>query len=499
MAEWLLPGRSSRKRILLGTWQPNSIKRQTPGGRGKPLGGITHKPPTRGNKNMNTNNTNKNKNQTNVELQGHNQSQLHPVNLTNYKDNASTDEDISASQEARLLQSDEEMDVESIGGTSASNDTVIELSKKAHVNKSTDEAKRFKNGGMRRRFQYLRFKGLPEDRALELAAYTATDRDAHTTPEEQQLLKAVVKSDVDGRAPKRKKPNTTLSPQETSKDQKRPRATNTPPQLKHNPKHPGPSFSDTVKAVRMAIVPLDYPKTKLTDEDFKSLTADVKQKIFEQRREATKPNFTRLPQIKAGWMILHCEDRATADWVKSQHIGREKLCKIVEEADFPKEQTLVGFFQGSAEEENDMILGMVQGQNKDLDTESWKVLHRENHNTCAELTIELDSRSAEQLKAMKYTVRYGFGQKVTLRPKWKGKSGVSKPPLPQPRSQAARPDQPSTSQETASKAKTGESITPKPKTGETKAPQPKTGKPLAPKPHKGHPPSRGRNAYKRGG
>jgi hypothetical protein len=172
-----------------------------------------------------------------------------------------------------------------------------------------------------------------------------------------------------------------------------------------------------VKAIKVGVVPREHPTTKLNTEDLNSIIGEIKQLIVEQRTGAIKPNFTRLPQLKAGWMVLHCEDKATADWVLQQDIGASRDCRLVEEKDFPKEHILVGYFQGSADDTNETILGMMQGQNNDLNAESWKVLHRENQKTCAVVTAEVDDTSMEQLKKVNFTVKYGFGQKVVLKRK----------------------------------------------------------------------------------
>ncbi len=274
-------------------------------------------------------------------------------------------------------------------------------------------------GAMKRRFQYLKFKGLSVERAAELAAYSTKTRDEHLTSEKKALLLLKTKGQEEGgnRAPKRRKANTTLSPQEIQEGIRRTKIATTPTSSKQTSKQTRPSYSDTVKAIKIGVVPREHPTTKLSTEDMNSIISEIKQLIVKQRTGVIKPNCTRLPQLKAGWMVLHCEDKATAGCILQQNIGTSRDCRLVEEEDFPKEHVLVGYFQGSADDTNATILGMIQGQNNDLNAESWMVLHRENQKTCAVVTAEVDDTSMEQRKKVNYTVKYGFGQKVVLKRK----------------------------------------------------------------------------------
>lgn len=111
------------------------------------------------------------------------------------------------------------------------------------------------------------------------------------------------------------------------------------------------------------------------------------------------------------------------DWMK----GMSELwiaddCKVIDQVDFPEENRFVGYFLGSANRTNDMILGLIQGQNIGINTTAWKVINRVEEKTCANLLIEIDDDSVARLTELNFIVDYDYGQKVKLTRKGKRKA-----------------------------------------------------------------------------
>lgn len=169
--------------------------------------------------------------------------------------------------------------------------------------------------------------------------------------------------------------------------------------------------------VKVAVVPRNFPYRRLSAEEIASIRSKVLYCIGEQKSAVIKPKFTRQYTIRAGWLIFYCADHETAAWLREIRIWPDFDCTTRDEANFPKQPTVTGYFEASADLKTETILAIIQGQNTNLLATAWHEVRRSSIKSCAVLTLEIDPTSLDQLKSMNFVIDYGFGQKIKLKPK----------------------------------------------------------------------------------
>lgn len=257
------------------------------------------------------------------------------------------------------------------------------------------------NGAAKRRLKYLIGKGMDE----ETARIKCKEPMSAKSDNKGQ-------ANLPSRGGKRNRSDTTVTPQADKKAK-----TNHGAIPKTTTQRP--SYSEMAASVKIGIIPATYPDRKLTEEEIIHLRREVLQLIYEQRDQTVKPRFTQGASAKSGWMIFHCADEETANWLRTQALWVNEELVAINEDRFPNAHVLVGYFKHSAEESSDFILGVVKGQNDDLDTSSWKVLNRRNDGHLAILAVEVNDTAFNTLKTRDFLVHYAYGQKVRLKPKVK--------------------------------------------------------------------------------
>ena len=184
---------------------------------------------------------------------------------------------------------------------------------------------------------------------------------------------------------------------------------------------PRPTYSAVSKAFQVGIVPIDYPKRRLSPTEITNAKLSILQLIAEQRKTLkVKPRFTMNPSAREGWFIVYCQDLATSLWIKGQIHWISIGCKVVDANAFPEEIQVLGHFRFSAELKTDFILQVLEGQN-DLVTDTWKEVYRKNEGSLAIIKLAIDADSLETLKESQFAVQYGFGQTVKLKQCVRGK------------------------------------------------------------------------------
>lgn len=280
------------------------------------------------------------------------------------------------------------------------------------------------------------------------------------------------------RGPKRNRSDTTITPQAD----KRAKTSSGAIPLVTRPRL---SYKDVVASVKVGIVPNNFPERKLTYGEMDKLRLDVLQLIYVQREQPFKPRFTSGAISKAGWLVFHCSDKETAEWLKLQNLWADRGLLAVDEEEFPTGHILVGYFKQSADMDNEFILGVIKGQNAGLDTETWKTVQRRTEDRMVIMTLEVNEASLDTLKKTDLTVHYGFGQTVKF--KVKGKASGSEPA---PGSSSTPRNNPDTDQQNGARPSTskgsGGSVTQRGSDKDlrgkrTDPPQPRSGKPRQPR------------------
>lgn len=140
-------------------------------------------------------------------------------------------------------------------------------------------------------------------------------------------------------------------------------------------------------------------------------------KIIAEKEQATKPAL--LDAIyKAGYMVLHCKDGASTEWLKGTITNalpwEGASLWATEEYKIPHSRIAVGYFPNSQLLETSRIMDFLQGQNKGLYVESWRTLRRAERGSNVTLVLAVDQKSAANLVESGEKVNFRFGQ-VTLR------------------------------------------------------------------------------------
>lgn len=294
-----------------------------------------------------------------------------------------------------------------------SNDVDVSASSSSSkVNETESDVLSFKlpkmPGNMKRKFFHFMKQGLSRQEAYEKAKIKLPERIIKQKP---------ISMPTPG---KRNRSANSISPGEGKKKTK----TNSSNSFAAK-KYPARTYSDVVKGVKIGIVPQLYPDHKLNVVDRTRFQKDVERSIVAHKASATKPKFVQLPTLYNGFVIFHCADVSTANWLKSLPLWEENSHIALEEHQFPTVNVVVGYFQSSTDRSSDDILGLIQGQNEDLNTDLWKVTHRSEIKSCAVVHFEIDAASLERLRNLGFKVDFGYGQKVKLTPKGvKSMSGV---------------------------------------------------------------------------
>lgn len=190
------------------------------------------------------------------------------------------------------------------------------------------------------------------------------------------------------------------------------------------------SYSEATKQTRVGILPRDYPKTELTTTLLGLLEESILGTVIKQRREAFKPKFTNC-QYKAGFMVINCQDRCTAEWLKkivpTLKPWENADLKAVDEEQIPRPEVLIAFCPKSAFNDNDTILALIESQNE-LRTDAWRVLHRRGiSQQHVELAFSVDEASMQRLVRANLLINYKFGQIQLRRSGPNRHSGNKKP------------------------------------------------------------------------
>lgn len=177
------------------------------------------------------------------------------------------------------------------------------------------------------------------------------------------------------------------------------------------------SFKQAVTGIKIGVLHKGFPNESLNTEQLKLTQESILNKILEGTEGPIKPKFLGTT-FKAGWLAVHCADKATAEWLKDSvpQLKPWPEANLIagEEKDLPKSSIVNAYFPNSTEDKNDYILKLVKGQNEGLNTSEWRVLHRKEEGTAAHLTMSVDPSSWDSLKKTGFKISYKFGQ-ITVR------------------------------------------------------------------------------------
>lgn len=203
----------------------------------------------------------------------------------------------------------------------------------------------------------------------------------------------------------------------------------------------GPSYSDMISTIRMAVTHKDFPEVLLTTKDMD----DIKSAFMELMWESDTPSLTPISfsdcLYRTGYMVFLCRDEGTSNWIKD---NTTKLVtqtisglKSILEEEIPKGKILEGFFHDVANLDTPMILKGLTRQNPGLNVPNWRILRRENSGKGVSLTVSMDHVAFKALQEQHLNVNFKF-QQVKLRARQAYKKPDQKPKLGQKAKEAKK-------------------------------------------------------------
>ncbi|BES94059.1 Hypothetical protein NTJ_06868 [Nesidiocoris tenuis] len=130
------------------------------------------------------------------------------------------------------------------------------------------------------------------------------------------------------------------------------------------------SYSAAVGSVRLGIVNDDFPEVHWTDEQLNVVRMALARWIISNPADAHPLSFLGLV-FRRGWLLLTCEDAATAAAVRAE-VPRLRpwegaRLRVLAEADFPRTRFAAGYFPFSSQLSTEEIMSSVIGQNREED------------------------------------------------------------------------------------------------------------------------------------
>lgn len=175
---------------------------------------------------------------------------------------------------------------------------------------------------------------------------------------------------------------------------------------------PKSTYSGMLKGVKVGLVPADHPEGNLAVEDMTELEKRLARLIL-GCEDNIVPTFNNVV-FRPGFMVINCDNQATADWVKSKE---EELqlphmrVQVRDEKNIPGAAVATAYFPNSLEYTVDEIRTFIDKQNPSVNTAQWKVLKvGDTGKNCREIVFSLDHGSLAALQALENMVNYRLGK-----------------------------------------------------------------------------------------
>lgn len=255
----------------------------------------------------------------------------------------------------------------------------------------------------RKRYKWLREHGHEHDKAAELCTKTIAEREGRSAP--APAVKRVRSDDSTPKSSKKARPAGPSKPSTSSGAASKDRGTQKP------------SYSGALGAVKIGIIPVNFPQEVLTAEQMTGLE-DRLARLILSSTESPGPRFRGLT-FRVGHIVITCENEAVAEWVKRQEKDLqlpELKVRIVEEKDIPSPYIVTGFFPNSLSYSTEEIRSFIATQNG-LPASQWRCLKTtDTGKNCKEVVLAVDHASYDALKAKDFVIAYRFGT-LKLHPK----------------------------------------------------------------------------------
>ncbi|EDW04833.1 GH23164 [Drosophila grimshawi] len=228
------------------------------------------------------------------------------------------------------------------------------------------------------------------------------------------------------------------------------------------PTEPRLSYADMAKKVKVAVLPVSFPRVMLSHGDLSVLEEAIIDEVIASDGDVAV-SFVGI-HFRVGFLVIKCSDETSADWLR---IATSRLqswkgvpleCKVGD--DIPSPHCITLFCPRSAARSTESLLVLLRNQNR-IETDTWKVISRRNEGGGALLVIGIDELSKNVIveKGHQVFFRYGTipvsglkkkktGERPQLAPTGRedvsvGNTTTSDTPAPEQGSPTAQPTDPS--------------------------------------------------------
>lgn len=171
------------------------------------------------------------------------------------------------------------------------------------------------------------------------------------------------------------------------------------------------SYRDAVSSIKVAITVENFPMAELTVENFKMIKETILKEVDNIPKDGPKVSFVGC-SYKTGFMVINCVNETSKNWLTGKISVLEPWegarLKWMEGDNIPKPNIFLLWIPGDGTTSQENILHRLERQNERLETNCWKVIFTKQESKGQLLTIYIDPRSEEVLKANDFKAYYNF-------------------------------------------------------------------------------------------
>ena len=178
------------------------------------------------------------------------------------------------------------------------------------------------------------------------------------------------------------------------------------------------SFAAITGQVKMAVLPKDFPEVALTTDQQTSLEEAILDEVVaigSQHNDLQNVGQLRFAGIhfRVGMILIDCVSQESANWLveiapKLKNWQGPELVAVKGE-NIPKGAAITVFLPRSKGKDTTYLLSLIQGQNFNVRTSSWRVINSREEGHGQVLTIGIDLKSKETIDKEGHILYYRYG------------------------------------------------------------------------------------------
>ncbi|KAI5697871.1 hypothetical protein M8J75_016635 [Diaphorina citri] len=178
----------------------------------------------------------------------------------------------------------------------------------------------------------------------------------------------------------------------------------------------GVTYSQATIGVKMAIVPIDYPKEKLSSDAALTLKRYIYEEVLKTPKGSTIPSFVRNGHEK-GALVVICRDEFARNWLVDKvkgiptalsihvKVGNYRDIIIEHKAVFMVSTDTLAVLGKTEPKE---IMSLVGFQNPTLDPDTMSIMSVQKDEKGLTLVVSLDDESLKEIQELGYKINLGL-------------------------------------------------------------------------------------------